>query len=136
MSEMRAENNPGTDPAVAGKLISSSTPAKGTVTMTPAAIEWVLRVRTKEGKEGQALRLGVKAGGCSGYSYFMGFTTARRANDLVLEYEGLTVLIDPRSLELLDGTVVDYQRGLLGTGIQFKNPRVKRACGCGDSFSI
>ena len=136
MSETRAENNPGTDPAVAGKLTSSSTPGKGTITVTPAAIEWVLRVRTKEGKEGQSLRLGVKAGGCSGYSYFMGFTTARRANDLVLEYEGLTVLVDPRSLELLDGTVVDYQRGLLGTGIQFKNPRVKRACGCGDSFSI
>jgi iron-sulfur cluster assembly protein len=109
---------------------------KGTITLTPAAVEWVLRVRAKEGKEGQALRLGIKAGGCSGYSYFMGFTTARRANDLVLEYDGLTVLVDPRSLELLDGTVVDYQRGLLGTGIQFKNPRVKRSCGCGDSFSI
>lgn len=133
MSEMRAEH---TDPAVAGKVTHSTPASNGTVTLTPAAIEWVLRVRTKEGKEGQALRLGVKAGGCSGYSYFMGFTTARRANDLVLEYEGLTVLVDPRSLELLDGTVVDYQRGLLGTGIQFKNPRVKRACGCGDSFSI
>ncbi|MGE5177805.1 MAG: HesB/IscA family protein [Bacteroidota bacterium] len=136
MSETRAENNPGTDPAVAGKLTSSSPAGTGRITVTPAAIEWVLRVRAKEGKEGEALRLGVKAGGCSGYSYFMGFTTARRANDLVLEYEGLTVLVDPRSLELLDGTVVDYQRGLLGTGIQFKNPRVKRACGCGDSFSI
>ena len=136
MSETRAENNPGTDPAVAGKLTSSSPAGTGRIVLTPAAIEWVLRVRTKEGKEGQSLRLGVKAGGCSGYSYFMGFTTARRANDLVLEYEGLTVLVDPRSLEILDGTVVDYQRGLLGTGIQFKNPRVKRACGCGDSFSI
>lgn len=108
----------------------------GTITMTPAAVDWVLRVRSKEGKEGQALRLGVKAGGCSGYSYFMGFTTARRPNDLVVEYDGLTVLVDPRSLEILDGTVVDYERGLLGTGIQFKNPRVKRSCGCGDSFSL
>ena len=107
-----------------------------TITVTPAAIEWVKRVRTKEQKEGEALRLGVKAGGCSGYSYFMGFTTARRPNDLVLEYEDLTVLVDPRSLEILDGTVVDYERGLLGTGIEFKNPRVKRSCGCGDSFSL
>jgi iron-sulfur cluster assembly accessory protein len=46
------------------------------------------------------------------------------------------VLVDARSLEILDGTVVDYQRGLLGTGIQFQNPRVKRSCGCGDSFSL
>lgn len=106
------------------------------ITLTPSAIEWVRRIRTKEGKDGEALRLGVKAGGCSGYSYFMGFTTARRPNDLVIEYEGLTVLVDPRSLEILDGTVVDYERGLLGTGIQFKNPRVKKSCGCGDSFSL
>jgi len=106
------------------------------ITLTPSAIEWVRRIRTKEGKDGEALRLGVKAGGCSGYSYFMGFTTARRPNDLVIEYEGLTVLVDPRSLEILDGTVVDYQRGLLGTGIQFQNPRVKKSCGCGDSFSL
>ena len=109
---------------------------RGTISLTPAAIEWVKRIRVKDGKEGDALRLGVKAGGCSGYSYFMGFTTARRPNDLVLEYEGLTVLVDPRSLEILEGTVVDYERGLLGTGIQFKNPRVKRSCGCGDSFSL
>jgi len=113
------------------------TPApRGTISLTPAAVEWVKRIRVKDGKEGDALRLGVKAGGCSGYSYFMGFTAARRPNDLVLEYEGLTVLVDPRSLEILEGTVVDYERGLLGTGIQFKNPRVKRSCGCGDSFSL
>ena len=74
-------------------------------------------------------------GGLLRVFYFMGFTTARRPNDLVIEYEGLTVLVDPRSLEILDGTVVDYERGLR-TGIQFKNPRVKRSCGCGDSFSL
>ena len=125
MSETTAEN----------RADSTGAP-KGPISLTPAAIEWVLRVRTKEGKEGQDLRLGVKAGGCSGYSYFMGFTTARRPNDLVLDYEGITVLVDPRSLEILDGTVVDYQRGMLGTGIQFKNPRVKKSCGCGDSFSL
>jgi iron-sulfur cluster assembly protein len=109
---------------------------RGAISLTPAAVEWVKRIRTKEGKEGQALRLGVKAGGCSGYSYYMGFTTAQRANDLVLAYEGLTVYVDPRSLALLDGTVVDYQRGLLGSGIQFQNPRVKKSCGCGESFSL
>ncbi|HEV8128840.1 MAG TPA: iron-sulfur cluster assembly accessory protein [Candidatus Eisenbacteria bacterium] len=127
MSEATPTPNPSTNPVA---------PAPRTITVTPAAIEWVKRIRTKENKDGESLRLGVKAGGCSGYSYFMGFTTARRPNDLVLEYEGLTVLVDPRSLEILDGTVVDYERGLLGTGIQFKNPRVKKSCGCGDSFSL
>jgi iron-sulfur cluster assembly protein len=127
MSEAIPTPNPSTNPVA---------PAPRTISLTPAAIDWVKRIRTKENKEGESLRLGVKAGGCSGYSYFMGFTTVRRPNDLVLEYEGLTVLVDPRSLEILDGTVVDYERGLLGTGIQFKNPRVKKSCGCGDSFSL
>jgi iron-sulfur cluster assembly protein len=125
MSDLRTE--PPADPADA---------KRGSISLTPSAIEWVKRARSKEGKDGEALRLGVKAGGCSGFSYFMGFTTARRAGDLVLEYDGLTVLVDPKSLEYLDGTVVDYERGMLNTGIKFKNPRVKKACGCGDSFSF
>jgi len=106
------------------------------ISLTPAAVAYVKRIRGNEGKEGQALRIGVKAGGCSGYSYFLGFTTERRASDTVLEYEDLTVYVDPRSLEVLAGTEIDYQRGLLGTGIQFKNPRVKKTCGCGDSFTL
>jgi len=106
------------------------------LSLTPAAVEYVKRIRGTEGKEGQALRVGVKAGGCSGYSYFLGFTTEQRSSDFVLEYEGLTVYVDPRSLEVLQGTTIDYERGLLGAGIQFKNPRAKKSCGCGESFSL
>ncbi len=108
----------------------------GSISLTRAAVEYVKRIRAREGREGQAMRVGVKAGGCSGFTYFMGFTDERRANDLVLEYEGLAVYVDPRSLEVLAGTQIDYERGLLGSGIQFKNPRVKKTCGCGDSFSL
>jgi iron-sulfur cluster assembly accessory protein len=108
-----------------------------TVTLTPAAVEHVTRLRAKEGHDaGHALRVGVKAGGCSGYNYYLGFTADRRATDLVVEYDGLTVVVDPRSLEILDGTVIDYERGLLGAGIQFRNPRAKRSCGCGESFTV
>jgi len=107
-----------------------------TVSLTPAAVEYVKRLRETEGKAGQALRVGVKAGGCSGYNYYLGFTADRRTNDLVLECDGLTVVVDPRSLEILDGTVIDYERGLLGAGIQFRNPRAKRSCGCGESFTV
>jgi iron-sulfur cluster assembly protein len=115
---------------------ASAREPSGTISLTPAAVEYVKRTRSKEGREGAALRIGVKAGGCSGYSYFLGFTQEGRASDLVLQYEDLTVYVDPRSLEILAGTEVDYQRGLLGTGIQFRNPRVKKTCGCGDSFSL
>jgi len=107
-----------------------------TIELTPAAVDWVKRIREKDGKGEQALRLGVKAGGCSGFSYFMGFTSVSKPGDLVLAYDGLTVYVDRRSLEILDGTTVDYQRGLLGSGIQFRNPRVKKSCGCGESFSL
>jgi iron-sulfur cluster assembly protein len=126
MSEMEAQQTARTP----------ETAAPRTIALTPAAVDWVKRIRSKEEKDGQALRLGVKAGGCSGFSYFMGFTTAEKPGDLVLVYDGLTVYVDPRSLEVLDGTTVDYERGLLGTGIQFKNPRVKKSCGCGESFSL
>ena len=126
MSEMEAQQT----------TRSPETTTPKTIALTPAAVDWVKRIRSKEEKDGQALRLGVKAGGCSGFSYFMGFTTAEKPGDLVLVYDGLTVYVDPRSLEVLDGTTVDYERGLLGTGIQFKNPRVKKSCGCGESFSL
>jgi iron-sulfur cluster assembly protein len=112
------------------------TQATRTISLTPSAVEYVKRLRAQQEKDGQALRIGVKAGGCSGYSYFLGFTSDRRSSDLVLQYEDLSVYVDPRSLEILDGTVIDYTRGLIGTGIQFKNPRAKRSCGCGDSFSV
>ncbi len=108
----------------------------GTVVLTPGAVAYVKQARTREGKEGQILRLGVKAGGCSGYHYVMVFTTSARPGDLVLEYDDLTVVVDPRSLAILEGTTVDYQRGLLGSGVQFLNPRAKKACGCGESFSV
>lgn len=134
MSESKVEYGAGGEAAPASH--SAPGTAAGSVTLTAAAVEWVKRIRSKEGKEGQALRLGVKAGGCSGYSYFMGFTNAERPGDLVLEYEGLRVFVDPKSLAILDGTTVDYQRGMLGTGLQFRNPRVKKSCGCGDSFSL
>lgn len=110
--------------------------AAGTIVLTPGAVAYVKQVRAREGKEGQILRLGVKAGGCSGYHNVMVFTTSARPGDLVLEYDGLTVVVDPRSLAILEGTTVDYQRGLLGSGIQFHNPRAKKACGCGESYSV
>lgn len=121
--------------APSGPDPAADAPAR-TVALTPSAVDYIRRLRTKEGKEGQALRVGVKAGGCSGFTYFLGFTSDRRAQDTVIEYDGLSVYVDPRSLEVLDGTVIDYQRGLMGAGIQFRNPRAKRSCGCGESFTL
>lgn len=82
------------------------------------------------------LRVGVRAGGCSGYSYDLSFTQDREAEDLVIEYGGVRLLLDPRSEMLLKGTTLDYSSGLNGKGFIFTNPNATGTCGCGESFSV
>ncbi len=81
------------------------------------------------------LRIGVKGGGCSGLSYVIEFADAPRAHDRVIEVDGVKVYVDPKSAIYLDGTVFDFETKLLQSGFVFKNPKVKSACGCGESFT-
>jgi iron-sulfur cluster assembly accessory protein len=91
--------------------------------------------RRNQGESG--LRLGVKAGGCSGFEYTFGWETAARSGDAVFEgAEEAKVFIDPRSLRLLDGSIVDYDTSLLSRGFVITNPHAKSTCGCGTSFSV
>lgn len=105
------------------------------LTVTEKAAKKVLDLASKDGKA-PVLRVGVKGGGCAGYSYFMDFDAGARAGDSVIEVAGLTVRCDPKSLRLLEGTTLDYETNLMNHGFRFKNPAVKRTCGCGESFSI
>lgn len=82
------------------------------------------------------LRVGVKAGGCSGLSYVFGWDAEPKATDQVVEAGGARVFVDPKSLKFLDGTVLDYDTSLLSKGFFFNNPRAKSTCGCGTSFSV
>ena len=82
------------------------------------------------------LRLGVKGGGCSGFSYVVDFTEAQQDDDHVLDRDGIRVVVDPRSYPLLEGSVVDYKKTLMSQGFVFDNPRAKSACGCGTSFDV
>ena len=84
---------------------------------------------------GTALRLGVIGGGCSGLSYEMEFDEPR-ANDNVLELDGFTVVLDPKSSIYLKGVTLDFHDGLKGKGFVFTNPNATNTCGCGESFSI
>jgi len=84
-----------------------------------------------------ALRVGVKAGGCSGYEYVFGWERAPKNTDLIFEGPGgAKVYVDPRSLRVLDGTTLDYDTSLLSKGFVFNNPNATSVCGCGASFSI
>jgi iron-sulfur cluster assembly accessory protein len=90
----------------------------------------------KDEAPGAALRVGVDGGGCSGFQYTYDITTARDADDIVLEAEGATVLIDQVSLEYLKGSSIDYVSDLMGSAFKIRNPQATASCGCGTSFAI
>ena len=85
---------------------------------------------------GIGLRLGVRKTGCSGFAYVINYADAQLPDDLVFEDRGVKVLVDPGSLKLIDGTVVDFVKQGLNEAFRFVNPNVKGECGCGESFSV
>ena len=105
------------------------------VTLTDAASKKVSALLAEEEGEGLALRVAVKPGGCSGYSYEMFFDSEVMADDVVREFGTVRVVVDPASAELLTGSTLDYSDGLQDTGFHISNPNATRTCGCGSSFS-
>ena len=105
------------------------------VTLTDRAADHVQRYMQKRGK-GVGLRLGVRTTGCSGLAYKLEFADDIKPEDHRFESNGVTVLIDPKSLAYLDGTELDYTREGLNEGFKFNNPNEKDRCGCGESFNV
>jgi len=105
------------------------------ITVTSSAATKVKELLEAEGEAGMALRIAVRPGGCSGYSYEMFFDEDRSDTDSVLQQEGITVTIDSDSGKLLNGATLDYSDGLNGKGFKITNPNNSRTCGCGQSFS-
>lgn len=103
--------------------------------LTPSAIVEVKRLLADEKECDLFLRLGVSAGGCSGMSYSMAFDNNPSPFDREFEFDGLKVRVELKALMHLSGTTLDYKGGLTGGGFQFSNPKAKRSCGCGSSFS-
>jgi iron-sulfur cluster assembly accessory protein len=104
------------------------------VTLTEVAITKVAELLAQE--EGDlALRVAVKPGGCSGYSYEMFFDAELMSDDVVREFDNVKVVVDPASAELLTGSTLDFSDGLQGAGFHITNPNATRTCGCGSSFS-
>ncbi|MBU1225944.1 MAG: iron-sulfur cluster insertion protein ErpA [Actinobacteria bacterium] len=105
------------------------------VTLTDAAAAKVAQLIEAEGDTSLMLRVGVRPGGCSGFSYEMFFDTERNDDDIISEFGGVSVAVDAESMTMLDGAEIDYKDGLQGAGFAINNPNVSRACGCGNSFS-
>lgn len=107
------------------------------ITVTENAASQILKLIDKQHHEATGLRVGVKAGGCSGFEYVFAWEPAPREHDLIFDGPlGVRVWIDPRSHRLLDGTTLDYDTSLLSRGFMFQNPHAKSTCGCGTSFSV
>ena len=106
------------------------------IQITENAATQIHKMLAKRGLGETGLRVGVKAGGCSGFEYVFGWERSPRNTDVVFEgSERAKVFIDPKSLRLLEGTVLDYDTSLLSKGFIFNNPNAKSTCGCGASFS-
>ena len=105
------------------------------ISLTESAAE---RVRTRLATRGRGLglRLGVKASGCSGYSYVIDYADEVRPDDLVFDTSGVKVYVDPASLAAIDGTRIDLVRQGLNESFRFENPNVAGECGCGESFTV
>lgn len=103
--------------------------------LTEMAAEMVKAARQREGLTTHALRVAVVGGGCSGFQYSLNFDDAVRPDDLVVEQHGVRMLVDATSVQYLQGTTIDYVKGLHGAGFKFLNPKASRTCGCGSSFS-
>jgi iron-sulfur cluster assembly protein len=106
-----------------------------TVSLTPAAVRHVKKSLAKRGS-GIGLRLAVKTSGCNGFAYALEFVDAANAEDQCFETLGVTVVVDPRSLGMLEGTELDFVREGLNEGFKFNNPNAKANCGCGESFAV
>jgi iron-sulfur cluster assembly accessory protein len=106
------------------------------ITLTEVASTKVADLLAQEdATENLALRVAVRPGGCSGYSYEMFFDSEIASDDVVRSYGPVRVVVDPASAELLTGATLDYSDGLSGAGFHIENPNATRTCGCGSSFS-
>jgi iron-sulfur cluster assembly protein len=105
------------------------------ITLTDSAAERVRTYIEKRGK-GVGLRLGVTLTGCSGYSYVINYADEVADSDVVFEDKGITVIVDPDALKLIDGTEVDFVKNGLNEAFSFRNPNIAGECGCGESFTV
>jgi iron-sulfur cluster assembly protein/iron-sulfur cluster insertion protein len=106
-----------------------------TIALTASAATKVKSLLEAEGDESLALRVAVRPGGCSGFSYEMFFDGDIASDDIVKEFGGVKVVTDPASASMLAGATLDYKDSLQGGGFAIDNPNATRTCGCGNSFS-
>ena len=111
-------------------------PAITGIDITVAAAEEIAKQRDKRGTPGAAIRVGIRGGGCTGFTYVFEWADELRPTDKLFEAHGVKVVTDPKSLVYLRGMTLDFVRGMMGHGFKFLNPNAKGECGCGESVQF
>ncbi len=128
------------DGAPAGSIVCPMTiqpTPDAPIALSERAVEMGKKKLTEAGEGALGIRIGVKGGGCNGLAYHFDFATkVRPQRDLRLDFDGLTVVVDTRSLEYLKGSVLHWSDALVGHGFRWENPNAKSGCGCGESFHV
>ena len=134
MQDTQTHETPERSPSPAGEAAALS--------VSPQAVDAIARQLKKRGTPEAGLRLGLRGGGCSGFTYVIEFHDgAPHARDRVLDYTAtdgskVRVVVDPKSLLYLSGSVLEWEQTLMRQGFKFVNPNEKTGCGCGSSFSV
>ena len=115
---------------------STSAISERQIILTENAARRIAALRAQESAEKAFLRIAVSGGGCSGFQYGLSFDDQRNEDDSLFERDGIGVVIDDASLDLLNGAEVDFVEDLMGASFQIRNPNAASSCGCGNSFSI
>jgi iron-sulfur cluster assembly protein len=115
----------------------ADTSAPSTVILTEGAAREIKNIIQQQELDGDKIRLrvGVKGGGCSGFSYLLDLTESQKDTDEVFDQHGIKIVVDPKSLLYLNGTTIDFKDEIMGRGFVFQNPNATATCGCGSSFS-
>src|SRR5437588_9034102 len=106
------------------------------VVITDSAARRIAVLKAQEAADGAFLRIAVSGGGCSGFQYGLSFDDQKNPDDFLFERDGVGVLVDDVSLDLLNGSEIDFVEDLMGASFQIRNPNAASSCGCGNSFSI
>ena len=127
---MSTATNP-TESAKAPPVIS-----KKEVEITENAAQEIAKQRDKRGTPEAMIRIGVRGGGCTGFTYVFEWAEQTRPTDKVFSAHGVSIVVDPKSHVYLGGMQLDFVRGMMGHGFKFNNPNAKGACGCGESVNF
>ena len=116
--------------------VPAAAPGKREIEITATAAAEIAKQRDKRGTPDAIIRIGVRGGGCTGFTYVFEWSEQLRPTDKVFTAHGVSIVVDPKSLVYLGGMQLDFVRGMMGHGFKFNNPNAKGSCGCGESVQF